>query len=245
MPKDAERNYFDNIGEEGRIHSLNKPFSDQTCPTCLSSMGIIMSLLPAPPAKIVDFGCGAGWTSVFLARFNFLVTAQDISPAALALARENAAHNGVTDRIEFIEADFETLALEPEYSAALFYDCLHHAEDERAALQRAYDALKPGGICLTHEPGEGHATAPWSIVAMEQFGVTEKDMPPELIIRHAREIGFSSWRVYPMPDTIKPFFYGEPAPKLLSREGLAWAKRLINLAANPSHKAGAIVKLIK
>ena len=61
MPKDAERAYLANIGEDGAHHSLHKPFSDPYCGLELASIGFIMGLLPSPPAHILDMGCGGGF----------------------------------------------------------------------------------------------------------------------------------------------------------------------------------------
>jgi len=62
---------------------------------------------PAPCLRIADIGTGSGIIAVCLAKHlpNCRVTAVDISPAALAVARENAEKHGVADRIEFVESN--------------------------------------------------------------------------------------------------------------------------------------------
>ena len=57
-----------------------------------------------------------------------------------------------------------------------------------------YAGLRPGGVCVTIEPGEGHAAA--SLDIAESLGVTEKDMPPHHVIATGRAIGFTDFRVY-------------------------------------------------
>jgi release factor glutamine methyltransferase len=60
-----------------------------------------------PPAVIVDAGTGSGCLAVALA-LEFTgarVIATDISEAALAVARRNAARNGAADRVEFRAGD--------------------------------------------------------------------------------------------------------------------------------------------
>lgn len=56
---------------------------------------------------IADIGTGSGIIAVCLAKHlaTAHVTAVDISPAALDVARDNAKQHGVSDRIEFIESD--------------------------------------------------------------------------------------------------------------------------------------------
>ena len=53
----------------------------------------------------VDIGTGSGILAVCLAKRGQKVLALDISPEALAVARENAAAQQVADKIEFISAD--------------------------------------------------------------------------------------------------------------------------------------------
>ncbi len=56
---------------------------------------------------IADVGTGSGILAVCAAKYlpSSRVTAIDISPAALAVARANAADHGVANRVEFVEGD--------------------------------------------------------------------------------------------------------------------------------------------
>jgi SAM-dependent methyltransferase len=245
MSKNSERNYLKTTGDAGRYHNLGKPFSDIQCSINLASIGTIIALLPPPPARILDMGCGAGWTSVFFAKRGYEVIGQDISEDMIDLARENQTRQGVGDNLSFVSADYESIGVDDQFDAVIFFDCLHHAEDERSAMASAHRALKPGGLLITHEPGEGHSTAPGSIAAMELYGVTEKDMPPHLIIQHGLELGFASYRIYPMQEYLLHLFYTAPVPRLLSRGGWLRAKQVLKAAFRPSDRASAIVALTK
>ncbi len=245
MSKQAEQNYLAAIGEGGRAHSLNKPFSDMYCAINLASIGTIMALLPPPPARILDLGCGGGWTSAFMARAGYTVVGQDIAQDMIDLAYETRALHHLDDRLTFICGDYETLDMDGQFDAVLFFDCLHHADDERAALASAYRALRPGGILITHEPGEGHATSPGSIEAMRLYGVNERDMPPHLIIAQGLAIGFSSPRVLPMQHELMTIFYEDKVPPLFSKAAWLRAKRVLRAAFRPSHRDSAIVVLTR
>jgi len=63
--------------------------------------------------EIADVGTGSGILAICAAKFlpTARVTAIDINPAALAVARRNAERHGVADRITFVEADL--LSAEP------------------------------------------------------------------------------------------------------------------------------------
>ena len=85
MAKQDEINCLKNIGTDGAWHALEEPFYDTNCGLYLTYIGTLMSLLPNPPAKVLDLGVGSGWTSVFLARRGYEVTGQDIAPDMIAL----------------------------------------------------------------------------------------------------------------------------------------------------------------
>ena len=193
MPKPGEIDYVRLIGETGASHALDKPYSDGECGRYLADLGLVMGLLPAPPARVLDLGAGTGWTTVFLARRGYHAVGQDICPDMIELANRNRERYAAASA-SFVVQDYEGMAYREEFDAALFYDSLHHAEDERQALAAVFAALKPGGVCLTVEPGEGHAAASTHVV--EKYWVTEKDMPPHHVIAVGRSVGFRQFRVY-------------------------------------------------
>lgn len=195
MSKAGERDYLKKLGEAGQKHALGKPFSDPHCRMYLIHLGNIMSLLPPAPARILDLGVGSGWTSVFLSLAGYDVVGVDIAADMIDLARNNQARYGA-ESVEFVVSDYEGLGFEEEFDAAIFYDSLHHAVDEKEALACAHRALKSGGILVCHEPAAGHADAVESVKARELYDITEKDMPPERIVEVGREVGFSTHALY-------------------------------------------------
>ncbi|MEZ5462304.1 class I SAM-dependent methyltransferase [Dokdonella sp.] len=209
MAKQGEIEYVAKIGEVGAAHAMGKPFSDPFCGRMLADMGGLFMVLPPAPARLLDLGCGSGWTSVFYARRGYQVTGQDIAPDMIALAERNRAASGV-EGLDFRVSDYESMTFEEEFDAAVFYDALHHAEDPAAALASVYRALKPGGMLVTLEPGVGHAAAEHSRAAVDAFGVTERDMPPREIIRLGRAAGFRDSRVYQMPKMLAMVQYEMP-----------------------------------
>jgi 2-polyprenyl-3-methyl-5-hydroxy-6-metoxy-1,4-benzoquinol methylase len=57
------------------------------------------------PGTALDAGCGAGAEAIWLASRGWHVTAADIAPEALALAAERATNSGVSERVQWVEAD--------------------------------------------------------------------------------------------------------------------------------------------
>jgi release factor glutamine methyltransferase len=67
------------------------------------------------PVTIADVGTGSGIIGITAARHvpKALVTAIDISPAALAVARDNATRLGVADRVTLVESDLFQAVKDP------------------------------------------------------------------------------------------------------------------------------------
>lgn len=198
MAKAGERTYFKEIGQAGMDFTLAKPFSDPgNIGGLLSDIAAVFTLLPHPPAKLIDLGCGSGWTSHFYALSGYDVTGIDISRDAVKAAKEHFVKPGL--KLNYKCADYDELKYKDAFDAAVFFDSLHHAEDEVAALKATYRTLKPGGIIILCEPGVGHSKSPSSIEAMEKYGVNERDMPPKLSRKALKKAGFTNIKVYAYP----------------------------------------------
>jgi len=168
-------------------------------------VGAVLLLLPPPPARVLECGCGAGWLSYILAKSGYDVVGQDVSTQAIELARSRPMFHTLPKPPTFISSDFEELPFEEEFDAAVFFDSLHHSMDMRLAIGRVYRALKPGGVMIASEPGVGHARVAGEY--SREWNVTDQDAPPTLVRRLGREAGFSAARVYPHADFLGVSFY--------------------------------------
>lgn len=142
-------------------------------------------LVPAEGVAL-DIGCGAGREAIFLAQCGFRVIGVDISPKALAIARDRATAAG-------LEVDFRhggVLQLPVEDQSIDFANdrgCFHHiAEDERTRYaEEVARVLKQGARLLLRgargEGGEG-------FVAVTQ----------ETVDRHFSKAQFSHGPVLPI-----------------------------------------------
>src|SRR5688500_14957969 len=86
-----------------------------------------------PSDHVVEIGCGAGRMSRAIARRVARVTARDVSPRMLELAREQ---NPTLDNVEWVLGDGMTLAGVPDASAdaCISYVVLQHIPDREVIL---------------------------------------------------------------------------------------------------------------
>lgn len=221
MAKAGEKTYFKKIGPGGVSFTLGKPFSDPVnVGSLLSDIASVFTLLPPPPARILDLGCGSGWTSSFYAKVGYDVVGVDISPDAVRAAKQ---HFKNTPNLSFKAGDYDELKFTEEFDAVIFFDSLHHAEDELVALRAAYSALKPNGLLIACEPGVGHSKTQNSIDAVAKYGVNERDMPPKLLRPQLKKAGFNTIKTFAYPATTHRALYAQ-------RSGLVGRLRNINFA---------------
>ena len=195
MPRPGELNYYERIDAEGRLGAINKPFSEPDRGIMLMEAGAVLELLPVGTHRVLECGCGTGWLSYFLAKSGFSVVGQDVSAHAIQLAQENPLFRELPLGPEFVACDFEALPYTEAFDAVVFFHALHHALDERNALAAACRALRPRGVLIAAEPGVGHGKAAREV--MERYNVTDRDMPPRLLLRLGRQVGFRKGRIYP------------------------------------------------
>jgi ubiquinone/menaquinone biosynthesis C-methylase UbiE len=104
---------------------------------------------------ILDFGCGAGQFSYFLARRGAKVTAIDISEKNIHELRKLALSHEIS--ISTMVGSVDDCSLRDESFDIIFGSAiLHHLEldEEKKALQEAYRLLKQDGIAIFIEPLE-------------------------------------------------------------------------------------------
>ena len=95
---------------------------------------VVVARSQGPGARILDLCAGSGCIAIALTKAVSAckIVASDISSRALDVARSNAARQGVSDRIEFIESDlfsnikdlFDVIVSNPPYIARFEFDTL-------------------------------------------------------------------------------------------------------------------------
>lgn len=193
VSKQAEIDYFGQMNEPARDFVRRKPFSADQRGAYLLDMGQILTVIHRPPARLLDLGCGSGWTSAMFALSGYDVLGVDIAPAAIQLACSINSGSGA----KFSVCDFEALPYRDDFDIAILYDCLHHSESPGAVISQVFKALRPGGEIALIEPGKGHHLSTTAQQAIRECGVTERDMPPTLTKGLLQKTGFKQIRIFP------------------------------------------------
>lgn len=182
-------------------HHLAKPFSnaDET-PTLLTAVStILQGLRLTAGMTVLEFGAGTGWLSRFLTQLGCRVILLDVSPSALAIARELYERQpviGERPRPQFLTFDGHRINL-PDGSVdrIVSFHAFHHVPNPDAVLREFGRLLKPGGIAGFAEPGSRHSHDPQSQFEMRAYRVVENDVDVHAIWRTARSCGFSDMKL--------------------------------------------------
>jgi 2-polyprenyl-3-methyl-5-hydroxy-6-metoxy-1,4-benzoquinol methylase len=196
----------------------NRPTFLQTLPNdWLPAIPDVHDRLTDRDARVVDIGCGTGWSSIAVARAYPRVTVDGFDPDDLSveLARRNAAADEVGDRVRFHRADGAELTGGP-YDVAMAFECIHDMARPVDVLRAARDALVEDGSMLvvdertnetfTGEPDDREAYFyGWSILDCLPGGMYDQPsagtgavMRPATLRRYAEEAGFSGVDILPI-----------------------------------------------
>lgn len=107
--------------------------------------------LELPGKRVLDIGTGTGLVAVILAKEHpeWQVTAIDISEDMLVIARETAARNGISDKIDFRIASAEALPFpDNSFDLVVSNTSLHLWAEPLKVFKEIARVTAPGGCCL-------------------------------------------------------------------------------------------------
>ena len=97
--------------------------------------------------RVLDVGCGAGTDLVRFAKGGALVSGVDISPSAVALARQNFSQQGL--EADLREADGEHLPYaDGTFDLVFAHGVVQYTPNSRALVEECRRVLKPGGDAI-------------------------------------------------------------------------------------------------
>lgn len=107
----------------------------------------------APPARVLEVGCGTGNVSSFLAQKGYEVTGCEYYEEALALAWPGFKKvRGDASSLPFQDRSFDVVGL---------FDVIEHIEDDAVPLKEAFRVLRQGGAVVVTVPA---CEELWSLV---------------------------------------------------------------------------------
>jgi SAM-dependent methyltransferase len=128
---------------------LNRPWYELMLPAALAGVPQLHEALGRPGAQIAEIGCGGGYASLALARSYPLaeVTAYDIDPATVQLARQNVRAATMNHRVRVLQADAAELPAST-FDVLFALECLHDMPYPVEVLSAARRSLRPGGAVV-------------------------------------------------------------------------------------------------
>jgi SAM-dependent methyltransferase len=178
----------------------------------------------ATPARMLDVGCGEGWSTIAMARAypNARFVGVDLDAPSIEAAQRHATDAGVADRIDFRRAD--AAELDGAFDAAIIIEAIHDMANPVPVLRAVRGALAPGAslIVVDERVAESFA-APgdeierfmygWSITtclpdgrSREPSVATGTVMRPAILEGYAREAGFDGFEVLPVENDFFRFY---------------------------------------
>ncbi|MCS0498134.1 class I SAM-dependent methyltransferase [Protaetiibacter mangrovi] len=208
---------WDQLGPDARESQadMNRPWFERRLAPSLASVPELHDLLGRAGARIADVGCGAGWSTLALARAypGATVVGIDVDEPSVEAARASAVRFGLDDRVEFRHADGG--GVDDEFDVAFVFEALHDMPrpvEVLSALRRA--VRDDGAVVIVDEavadeltPGDGveRIMYGFSLLVCLPDGMSSPHsvgtgtvMRRAVLERYAREAGFTAVEQLPI-----------------------------------------------
>lgn len=176
--------------------------------------------------RVADLGCGAGWSSIGLARAYPLsqVDGFDLDAPSIAMARANAAEAGVGDRVAFHVRDAADPALAGRYDLAIALEAVHDMSNPVGALRTMRQLAGPRGAVLVVDERVGDTFTPagndvewmmygWSVLHCLPVGMADQPsvgtgtvMRADTLRAYARQAGYREVEILPIDNFFFRFY---------------------------------------
>jgi SAM-dependent methyltransferase len=210
------------------IAAANRPmFLHELASTWLPTMpDLNRRLRAAPPARVLDLGCGLGASSIALAHAypHIQVLGVDLDEGSIAEARAQAAEAGMDDRVTFVVGDAAQAAPEAPFDLVTIFEALHDMGDPEGALRTARTLLTDDGDVLVADervadtfdtPGDPVERFMYGWSVLHCLPATMAERPVEAtgtvlraptVARWASAAGFGGFEVLPIDNPFWRFY---------------------------------------
>jgi SAM-dependent methyltransferase len=218
---------FGPLGRDAQGDANRPLFANLLGSEWLPAVADVHSRLQAdPPARVADVACGAGWSSIAIARAypKVVVDGYDLDEASVELARENVAGTEVADRVTFHQRDAGDSDLAGSYQLVAVFEALHDMSQPVEVL-RALRGLvaEDGAVVVMDERVADAFTAPgdeierlmytYSVLCCLPVGLADTPsagtgtvMRADTLRRYATEAGFTGVEVLPIEHEVFRFY---------------------------------------
>lgn len=187
QPLDQWDNYWHKQAQTGYVSAPDEPWK-ALC-SCIDVSGL----------HVLDLATGTGGTAARLAAAGASVTAVDLSPRSLVVAR-NTAHRQAVN-VTLLRADVLHLPLpNAAFDLVVSLGVMHYFPDPRPFLTEIIRVLRPGGCALIETPQKYNLFTlykRWRIARGQwEYGNWETEYSPEALERLLRQNNFVPRRLY-------------------------------------------------
>lgn len=145
-----------------------------------------------PGSRVLDLGCGAGWTSNFLAESGYEVTGMDVVPGNMEAGAKRAKRRKLSTT--FKVGDMDKFSFSEKFDAVLIFDSLHHSIRQEKVIKQITKHLKPGGWVIFGEPSLLHSISPEARRTTREEGIIERGITVYSLRRDCKKAGLVNIR---------------------------------------------------
>ncbi|MEU6135112.1 class I SAM-dependent methyltransferase [Nocardioides sp. NPDC047086] len=212
---------WDELGDDARESQAdaNRPWYEKRLGPALAGVPAVHEALSTEGCRILDVGCGGGWSSISLARAypSATVLGIDIDQPSVDMAVANAREAGVEDRVRFVCQDAATIE-EGTVDVAFAFECVHDMPRPVEVLSAVRRTLVPGGSLVVMDEAVADCFAPdgddlerimygFSLFVCLPDGLSSPPsvgtgtvMRPSTLKEYGEAAGFSGFEVLPIEE---------------------------------------------
>lgn len=210
--------------------AINRPQFTHYIEDWIDALPDIAQRLRSGSGRVADIACGAGWSSISIAkRFPGVeVDGIDLDEVSIARATAHAADEGVDDRVSFLNANGAAAQGDGRYDLVTIFEALHDMARPVEVLSTARRLLAPGGAVLIADERVAETfTAPGDVSDRMSYGFsltsclphglydtpsvgTGTVLRPAALEAMARDAGFAGFTILPTEHDSFRFYRLDP-----------------------------------